>query len=107
MEEVKRKWGRIPITPAPTPAGEKGPYEVYARNQRCLQAELVSSFITRRLEGGDDDEAAFGAYALPDPLDDCYRECHFVAGLDPLYCFAVDNAGVCYCCKEWCVVFVV
>lgn len=50
MEEVNKKWGRIPITPTPTPAGEKGPYEVYARNQRCLQAKPVSSFITRRME---------------------------------------------------------
>jgi hypothetical protein len=57
--------------------------------------------------GRTSDEAAFGAYALPDPLDDCYRECRFVAGLDPMYYFALDNAGVCYCCKEWCVVFVV
>lgn len=127
IEEVKRKWGRIPITPAPTPVGEKGPYEVYGRNQRCLQAKPVSSFITLRLEekeevaveahaalpSDDDDDGAhplsddvaLWANAPADPIDDCYRQCHFVAGLDPVYYFSVDNAGLCYCCKEWCVVY--
>ena len=48
----------------------------------------MSSFYGRRLGGASD------------PLEDCYGQCYYDAGLPLPFYFAVED-GVCYCCETW------
>lgn len=88
---TKSGWRPDCPTPAPTPTGAAAPFAVYGADQRCLEAQPLSS--VRML--------ADRSLALEPPgtPEGCYEAC-YAKGLTPEFYFEVRD-GECYCCQTW------